>query len=178
MWSIRCKAFFKSDSVAGLTIIIYLKCCIILVCFRNLIYEISVDLYLVPCNFIGCWRGVPPRQVIKIQKRAVKFYNYLKGSNSQTFHNKAITYREINLEKSPISKLPYLLGEIPQCAITEAIFVTCCHKKRATSEEQPIFILFIIHFILYFNYLHIITTVYIHNMTFEMSLFFWNFCLL
>ena len=30
----------------------------------------------------------------------------------------------------------YLLGEITQCAITAARFVTCCHKKRATSEEQ------------------------------------------
>jgi hypothetical protein len=39
--------------------------------------------------------------MIKIQKRAVKFYNHLKGSNSKTFHNKAITYREMNLEKSP-----------------------------------------------------------------------------
>ena len=37
--------------------------------------------------------------MIKIPKRAVKFYNHLKGNNSQ------ITYREINLEKSPISKL-------------------------------------------------------------------------
>ena len=29
----------------------------------------------------------------------------LKGGDSQTFHNKAITYREMNLEKSPLSKL-------------------------------------------------------------------------
>ena len=43
--------------------------------------------------------------IIKIQKRAIKFYNHLKGSDSQTFHNKAITYREMNLEKSPLSKL-------------------------------------------------------------------------
>ena len=43
--------------------------------------------------------------MIKIQKRAVKFYNHLKGSDSQTFHNKAITHREMNLEKSPLSKL-------------------------------------------------------------------------
>jgi hypothetical protein len=41
----------------------------------------------------------------KILKIAVKFYNHLKGSDSQTFHNKAITYREMNLEKSPLSKL-------------------------------------------------------------------------
>ena len=43
--------------------------------------------------------------MIKIQKRDVKFYNHLKGSDFQTFHNKAITYREMNLEKSPLSKL-------------------------------------------------------------------------
>ena len=43
--------------------------------------------------------------IIKIQKRDVKFYKHLKGSDSQTFHNKAITYREMNLEKSPLSKL-------------------------------------------------------------------------
>ena len=43
--------------------------------------------------------------IVKIQKRDVKFYNHLKGSDSQTFHNKAITYREINLKKSPLSKL-------------------------------------------------------------------------
>ena len=43
--------------------------------------------------------------MIKIQKRDVQFYNHLKGSDSQTFHNKAITYREMNLEKSPLSKL-------------------------------------------------------------------------
>ena len=36
---------------------------------------------------------------------AVKFLNHLKGSDSQTFHNKPITYREMNLEKSPLSKL-------------------------------------------------------------------------
>ena len=43
--------------------------------------------------------------IIKIQIRAGKFYNHLKRSDSQTFHNKAITYREMNLEKSPLSKL-------------------------------------------------------------------------
>ena len=40
------------------------------------------------------------------------------------------------VNKPYFEKLPYLLGEIPQCAITAAIFVTCCHKKKATSEEQ------------------------------------------
>jgi hypothetical protein len=29
----------------------------------------------------------------------------LKESHSQTFHNKVMTYREMNLEKSPLSKL-------------------------------------------------------------------------
>jgi hypothetical protein len=43
--------------------------------------------------------------IIKIQKRAVKFYKHLKESGPQTVHNKAITYREMNLEKSPLSKL-------------------------------------------------------------------------
>jgi hypothetical protein len=43
--------------------------------------------------------------MMKILKRAVKFYNHLKGSDSKTFHNKAITYRETNLEKSPLNKL-------------------------------------------------------------------------
>ena len=41
--------------------------------------------------------------IMKFQKRDVKFYNHLKGSDSQNFHNKAL--REINLEKSPLSKL-------------------------------------------------------------------------
>ena len=44
-------------------------------------------------------------RIIKIQKRAAKFYNHLKGSDYKTFHNKAITYREMNLEKSHLSKL-------------------------------------------------------------------------
>ena len=38
--------------------------------------------------------------------------------------------------KPDFDKLPYLLGEIPQCDITAAIFVTCCHEIRSTSEEQ------------------------------------------
>jgi hypothetical protein len=43
--------------------------------------------------------------IIQIQKRDIKFYKHLKGSDYQTFHNKAITYREMNLERSPLSKL-------------------------------------------------------------------------
>jgi hypothetical protein len=35
-----------------------------------------------------------------VQKIDVKFYKHLKGSDSQTFHNKAITYRAVNLEES------------------------------------------------------------------------------
>ena len=35
--------------------------------------------------------------------------------------------------KSNFDKLPYLVGEITQCAITAARCVTCCHEKRATS---------------------------------------------
>jgi hypothetical protein len=44
LWSFRCKAFLKSDTVAGLTRTLSLKWCLILVCLRNLIYEISDDL--------------------------------------------------------------------------------------------------------------------------------------
>jgi hypothetical protein len=40
--------------------------------------------------------------------------------------------------KSNFAKLPYLFSETPQCAITAARFLTCCHKKRATSEEQTL----------------------------------------
>ena len=54
-----------------------------------------------PNNASRAELGQYPFIIIKIQKRAVKFYNHLKGSDSQTFHNKAITYREMNLEKSP-----------------------------------------------------------------------------
>jgi hypothetical protein len=42
------------------------------------------------------------------------------------------THKEFE-NKSNFDKLPYILVEIPQCAITAARFVTCCHKK---SEEQ------------------------------------------
>ena len=49
--------------------------------------------------------NIPIRIWLKILESAVKFYNHLKGSDSKTFHNKAITYREMNLEKSPLSKL-------------------------------------------------------------------------
>ena len=48
-----------------------------------------------------------------------------------------ITQSHKELENKPnFDKLPYLLGEIPQCATTAARCVTCCHKERATSEEQ------------------------------------------
>ena len=55
--------------------------------------------------------------IINIQKRAVKFYNHLKGSDSQTFQNKAITYKEMNLEKSLQSKL--VLGLYSRIDLTE-----------------------------------------------------------
>jgi hypothetical protein len=48
-----------------------------------------------------------------------------------------ITQIHKEFENKPnFDKLTYLLGEIPQCAITAAICVTCYYKKRATSEEQ------------------------------------------
>ena len=52
--------------------------------------------------------------------------------------------------KPDFDKLPYLLGEIPQCAITVARFVTCCHKKRATSEEQTPLLIQHIFMLIYF----------------------------
>ena len=58
--------------------------------------------------------------MIKIQKRdVIQFYNHLKGSDSQAFHNKAITYREMNLEKSPLSKLVLWLYSQTQTDSTE-----------------------------------------------------------
>ena len=57
--------------------------------------------------------------MIKIQKIAIKFYNHLKGSDSQTFYYKAITYREMNLEKSPLSKLVQGLSSQKQTQPTE-----------------------------------------------------------
>jgi hypothetical protein len=39
------------------------------------------------------------------------------------------THKEFE-NKSNFDKLPYLLGEIPQCSITAARFVTCWHKKN------------------------------------------------
>jgi hypothetical protein len=68
--------------------------------------------------------------IIKIQKRAVKFYNHLKGSDSQTFHNKAITYREMNLEKSPLSKL--VLGLCSQTQTPQSH-----HLQRDEPGEEP-----------------------------------------
>ena len=66
-------------------------------------------------NILHVQRGIPNNAcraelgryplIIKIQKRAIKFYNHLTGSDSHTFHNKAITYREMNLEKRSLSKL-------------------------------------------------------------------------
>jgi hypothetical protein len=35
--------------------------------------------------------------------KAVQFFNQLKGSDAHIFHHKALTCREMNLEKSPLS---------------------------------------------------------------------------
>ena len=45
------------------------------------------------------------------------------------------THKEFE-NKSNFDELVCEMCEIPQCAITAARFVTCCHEKRATSEEQ------------------------------------------
>ena len=57
LWCFRCKAFFKSDTVAGLMRIVSLKWCKILVCLRNFNCEMLVVLNLAPCTFTCCWRG-------------------------------------------------------------------------------------------------------------------------
>ena len=58
-----------------------------------------------PSNLCRAELGQYPL-IIKIQKD-IKFYNHLKESDFQTFHNKAINYREMNLEKTPLSKWPW-----------------------------------------------------------------------
>ena len=63
--------------------------------------------------------------MINIQKKADKFYNHLKGSDSQTFHNKAITYREMNLEKSPLKQ-----------AGPGALFTNTNPPHRAPGQQQ------------------------------------------
>ena len=44
-------------------------------------------------------------KLLNAEKGDIKFYNHLKGSDSETFHNKAFTYREVNQEKSALRKL-------------------------------------------------------------------------
>ena len=63
-----------------------------------------------PSDVLG--RTHPPLMV-----QLYHFFLDLKGSDSQTFHNKAITYREMNMEKSPLSKL--VLGLCSQTHPTE-----------------------------------------------------------
>lgn len=46
------------------------------------------------------------------------------------------TQREFE-NRTNIEKLPYLLGEVQQCANTAARFVSCCDKKRTSSGIQP-----------------------------------------
>ena len=84
--------------------------------------QISAEIYCVqrktPNN--ACRTELGRYQLmIKIQKRDVKFFNHLKESDSQTFHNKAIAYREMNLEKSPLSKLVLRLCSQTQTDPTE-----------------------------------------------------------
>ena len=43
--------------------------------------------------------------ILKIQKRAITFYNHLKISDPQTYHHKALTCQELKPEKSPLSQL-------------------------------------------------------------------------
>jgi hypothetical protein len=52
------------------------------------------------------------------------------------------THKELE-NKPNFDKHPYLLGEVAQCAHKAARLVTCCHKKRATSEEQTLLYIFV-----------------------------------
>ena len=63
--------------------------------------------------------------IIKIQKIAVKFYNHLKGSDSQAFHNKAITYREINPGEEP-----------PKQAGPGALFTNTNRPQRTKGQQH------------------------------------------
>jgi hypothetical protein len=75
--------------------------------------------------------------IINIQKK--KFYNHLKGSDSQTFHYKAITYREMNLEKSHLSKLVLGLCSQTQTHPTEPQESnTIRHKHTPQSPRRAI----------------------------------------
>ena len=47
-----------------------------------------------------------------------------------------ITHRDFE-NMSNDKKLPYLLGEVQQCANTAAKFVTCCDKRRISNGTQP-----------------------------------------
>ena len=74
--------------------------------------------------------------MIKIQKRSVKFYNHLKGGDSQTFHNKAITYREMNLEKSPLCKLVLGLCSQTQTHPTEPQDNSTIRPNQIMSKQK------------------------------------------
>ena len=74
--------------------------------------------------------------MIKIQKRAIKFYDHLKGSVSQTFHNKAIIYREMNLEKSPLSMLVLGLCSQTQTHPTEPQDSNTIRSNQTVRKEK------------------------------------------
>ena len=76
------------------------------------------------------------RLIIKIQKRDVQFYNHLKGRDSQTFHNKAIVYREMNLEKSPLSKLVLGLCSQTQTNPTEPQDSSTIRPNQITTKQK------------------------------------------
>ena len=76
--------------------------------------------------------------MIKIQKRAIKFYNHLKGRDTHTFHDKAITYREMNLEKSALSKL--VLGLSSQTDPTEPQDSNTIRPKQITRKQKDNFL--------------------------------------
>jgi hypothetical protein len=84
------------------------KTCYVLNCPQN---EVETELrFLTSCQMYDHFRDTYFPQITQIHKE---------------FKN-----------KPNFDKLPFLLGEIRLCDITAARFVTCCHEKRPTSEEQ------------------------------------------
>ena len=93
-----------------------------------------------------------------------------------------ITQIHNGFEKKPdFDRLPYLLGEIPQCDIIAAKICDLLPQEkvnqwRTNTIVNTTHIYAYLFSLLYFNHLYIVTTLYIHIIWFVMSLFFWNFC--